>query len=220
MSVTAARELVDQTCARFRVPLYILHDFDVTGFSIATTLHQSNRRYRFRTVSGEDFKVVDFGLRLDDVERLGLASEPVSFGKSGKDALSDRLEINGAAKDEIEFLLSGRRVELNAMTSGQFIDLLEAKLAEHSVGKVIPGADELEDAYRLFARGARAKLIAEGALAAMSKEKTTAPTDLVKRVRAYLAKHPESAWDEAVSTLVTASSGPSGRLAARKGSPR
>jgi hypothetical protein len=61
MSVTAARELVDQTCARFEVPLYILHDFDVSGFSIAATLHRSNRRYQFATM----FKVIDFGLRLD-----------------------------------------------------------------------------------------------------------------------------------------------------------
>jgi hypothetical protein len=39
MSVTAARELVDRTCARFKIPLYILHDFDIAGFSIASTLH-------------------------------------------------------------------------------------------------------------------------------------------------------------------------------------
>ena len=62
-------------------PLYILHDFDVTAFSIAKTLHQSNRRFQFATTSGEDFRVVDFGLRLADVERLGLESERVVVDK-------------------------------------------------------------------------------------------------------------------------------------------
>ena len=38
MSVTAARMLIDKTCARYGVPLLILHDFDVSGFSIAKTL--------------------------------------------------------------------------------------------------------------------------------------------------------------------------------------
>jgi hypothetical protein len=201
MSVTAARELVDQTCARFKVPLYIMHDFDVTGFSIACTLHQSNRRYRFSPVSGDDFKVIDFGLRLDDVERLGLASEPVTFGKKDKDAIRERLVINKATEDEIEFLLGERRVELNAMTSRQFIGFLESKLVERGVGKVVPIARMLEDAYRLFVRGARAKRVAEEALAAMSTEGITAPADLEEQVRAYLTKNPGAAWDDAVATL-------------------
>ena len=57
MSVAAARKVVDRTCARFKVPLFILRDFDVAGFSIARTLHQSNRRYQFSTVSGEDLSM-------------------------------------------------------------------------------------------------------------------------------------------------------------------
>ncbi len=202
MSVTAARELVDQTCARFRVPLYILRDFDIAGFSIASTIHQTNRRYKFRTLSGEDFKVIDFGLRLADIERLDLGFERVDIGRNGKEAQRNRLEINGAAQDEIDFLLSGRRVELNAMTSRQFIRLLEEKLAEHGAGKVIPNADQLADAYQLFVRGKRARRVAEEALAAMPTEECAAPADLEIRVRAFLEENPESAWDDAVATLV------------------
>jgi DNA topoisomerase VI subunit B len=205
MSVSAARELVDKTCARFELPLYMLHDFDVSGFSIASTLHQSNRRYQFNT----RFKVVDFGLRLEDVERLGLQSEPVSFGKVSKDAIRNRLEINGATEREIEFLLTGpdaetgQRVELNAMTSRQFIDFMEFKIGENDVGKVIPSATDLANAYRLFARGARARRIAEEALAAMPGEEIVAPADLAERVSAYLAQHPEEPWDAAVAALLT-----------------
>jgi hypothetical protein len=88
-------------------------------------------------------------LRLADVERLGLESEPVVFGKISQSALRDRLRINGATEAEIRFLLSERRVELNAMTSRQFVDFLEAKLIEHSAAKVIPGVKTLKDAYSL-----------------------------------------------------------------------
>ena len=202
MSVTAARELVDRTCARFKVPLYILHDFDVAGFSIAATLHTSNRRFKFGTVSGEDFKVVDFGLRLADVQRLDLDSESVVFGKESITALRNRLRINGATESEIRFLLGERRVELNAMTSRQFVDFLEAKLAEHGVGKVIPKAETLNGAYQLFERGKRAKAIVEKVLAAAKTEEIAVPADLEKGVRAYLAKYPEVAWDQAVAILV------------------
>ncbi len=208
MSVAAARMVIDRTCARFKIPLYTLHDFDVSGFSIVATLHRSNRRYQFATTSGADFKVFDFGLRLEDVERLGLASEPVSFGKVSKDAWRERLKINGAADREIEFLLTGpspdigQRVELNAMTSLQFLDFLEAKLTEHGVSKVIPSARQLADVYHLFERGERARRIVDEALAAMSKEEIAAPADLEERVRAYLREKPEAPWDEAVAELV------------------
>jgi hypothetical protein len=35
MSVTAARQLADRICSQYKIPLLILHDFDVAGFSIA-----------------------------------------------------------------------------------------------------------------------------------------------------------------------------------------
>jgi Z1 domain len=75
MSVTAARQLVDRTCARYRTPLLILHDFDISGFSIAKTLCSDTRRYSFRN----EFQTIDLGLRLDDVRNLELESEPVSL---------------------------------------------------------------------------------------------------------------------------------------------
>ena len=51
----------------------------------------------------------------------------------------------------------GKRVELNALTSRQFIDLIERKLAEAGVRKVIPPKNDLEAAYRLFVRGSRSR---------------------------------------------------------------
>ena len=73
MSVTAARMLVEELCGRRGLPLFVLHDFDMTGFSIKKTLTESGERYRFR----HKLNFVDLGLRLTDMEELGLPSERV-----------------------------------------------------------------------------------------------------------------------------------------------
>ena len=122
MSVTACRALVEELCGKQGLPLYVLHDFDVSGFSILKTLTTSNRRYDFQT----EIEPIDFGLRLGDIEQFErdgtpLDSEPVAFDAS-KEALRNRLRVNGATDEEIDFLLTGdgekqgQRVELNAMT--------------------------------------------------------------------------------------------------------
>jgi hypothetical protein len=209
MSVTAARELVDRTCAKYGITLLIMHDFDVSGFSIAKTLPSSNRRYKLET-EGE-FKVIDIGLRLADVEELGLAPEPVDLGKN-KGNRRQNLIDNGATEAEIAFLLdtdnpdgdrTGKRVELNAMTSRQFIDLIERKLAEHGIGKVIPDEDRIAEAYRLFVRNGRIKQAVEAAIEAMEDAAVVdVPAGLDAKVREYLEDHLEASWDAAVRFLV------------------
>ena len=78
MSVTAARTLVEELCGKRGLPLFVLHDFDVTGFSIKKTLTESGERYQFR----HKVNFIDLGLRLTDVEELGLESESVSLRDS------------------------------------------------------------------------------------------------------------------------------------------
>lgn len=95
---------------------------------------------------------IDLGLRLADVLRYGLESEPVTHTGKRNEALSNpvairakiapRLEKAGATPEEIGFLLH-RRVELNAFTSGQLIEWIEATLVEHGVAKVIPSAEAI-----------------------------------------------------------------------------
>jgi hypothetical protein len=133
MSVTAAQQLID-ALAEDGVRVLVLHDFDISGFSIRKTFTESGRRYGFKNKL--DF--VDIGLRLVDVRRLELADEPVALEEKSKVAIVRRLRINGTTEAEIEFLISGRRVELNAMTSDQFIAFVEEKLIEHGVTKVAP----------------------------------------------------------------------------------
>jgi hypothetical protein len=163
ISVTAARMLIDRTCARYAIPLLILHDFDVSGFSIAKTVCSDTRRYAFRS----EFRTIDLGLRLADVEELDLEAEPVSFGNTSPDKIRDRLKLNGATPEEIDFLLEGQRVELNAMTSDQFVAFVERKLTEAGIAKVVPPKDQLEEVYRLFARSKQIEEIVEKEIAAL-----------------------------------------------------
>ena len=61
MSVTAARILVEELCGRRKLPLFVLHDFDLAGFSIKKTLTESGERFQFR----HKINFIDLGLRLD-----------------------------------------------------------------------------------------------------------------------------------------------------------
>jgi hypothetical protein len=73
VSVTAARRLVDHICSRYEIPLFVLHDFDVSGFTILRTLQCDTNRYTFENT----FEVVDLGLRLADAQEWELENETV-----------------------------------------------------------------------------------------------------------------------------------------------
>jgi DNA topoisomerase 6 subunit A-like protein len=250
LSVTAARLLVDQLCAKYNIPLFLLRDFDKSGFVGAATFQKSNRRYTHQN----KFQVYDLGLRLDDVHDLiyrfpdlgdldTLAENTHDRGSAA--ARRANLEANGADAEEIAFLvhddaddvddedegddaeddgdgggkkrkskkIKGRRVELNALPSGVLVDFVERKLQAFRKpqkkgqkpvlpDKVVPDANVLAEAYRMFKREPhiQAAVAAEKArLGAMP-----VPAGLEQQVRDYLAEHPEVPWDAAVAALVKA----------------
>jgi DNA topoisomerase VI subunit A len=91
LSVTALRQLLDELHKLGVGKVFVLHDFDISGFSILGTLGTSNRRYRFEN----PIQVVDLGLRLVDVQNEELQSEPIRLErmppnnkKDGKPRLS------------------------------------------------------------------------------------------------------------------------------------
>jgi len=142
MSVVAARHLVD----RLRVPLLVLHDFDQAGFSIIGTLRRSTRRYRFTNA----VEVIDAGLRLGDIETHGLQAEHQRLTQD-----EWTLRGNGATPADVAFLRRDQRVELNMLTSGELVSLIESRLAEQGIAKVIPDAAGLGSAYRRAWSGQR-----------------------------------------------------------------
>ena len=196
MSVTAARELVDWLAGR-GVKILVAHDFDLSGFSIFGTLGTSGRRYTFRNKPN----VIDIGLRLADIEAMGLESEPVAIsGDWSKRA--NTLQEHGATREEISFL-ANRRVELNAMPSDVFVDFLERKLVEHGVHKVVPPDDVLiQHAKDVITRAITNKALEKIRSAAETDAAAIElPDDLPEQVFAALEEDPEIPWDLAVANI-------------------
>jgi hypothetical protein len=201
MSVTAARQLVEELSAR-GVTILVLRDFDKSGFSIIHTLRSNTRRYRFRTKP----RVVDLGLRLEDAQAMGLLSETVQY-QSKKDP-RQRLRECGATKEECDFLVRGggpgnwwgERVELNAMTAAQFLQFLERKLQQAGVRKVVPEEAVLKNAFLRTWRLQMAQQALDEALT-RSVDDVLIPAGLVQKLRRKM-KNAQLSWDQALQEIV------------------
>jgi hypothetical protein len=197
MSVTASRLLVERLCAEHDVPLLVLHDFDKAGFSIGGTLKRSTRRYRFGRGHAE--RVIDLGLRLEDIEE-DLESEAVYYRES-QYAVAANLRENGATEDEIQFLLQ-HRVELNALPSDRLVALIERKFVEHGIAKVIPNEEIAAIAYRRMRKQAAVQdRIDELLLELEDDDPPDVPDNLIARIREKLSKNPAKCWDAALRQI-------------------
>jgi hypothetical protein len=198
MSTTAARLLLDRLAPQLEKVL-VLHDFDVSGFSIFGTLSADGRRYKFEN----DLPIVDIGLRLVDVQAMGLQSEPVETQGSWL-SRSSTLAEHGATRREIDFLQT-RRVELNAMTAPVFIDFLERKLTAQGVRKIVPGSDVLERHARRVIEQRLVDALVRDSQMALQAESASAvlPQDLADKVRSICEEKPELSWDAAVAALIS-----------------
>jgi len=197
MSTTAARLLLDRLAPQIDKVL-VLHDFDVSGFSIFGTLSTDGRRYTF----DNDLPIVDIGLRLADIKVMGLQSEPVETPGSWEKRAGTLAE-HGATESEIACLRSNR-LELNAMPADVFVSFLERKLAEHGVCKIVPDNTVLERHARRVIEQRLAEKVLDERRAALRAQATAAalPDDIGSQVRAVLVERPELSWDLAVSALV------------------
>jgi hypothetical protein len=198
VSVTAARKLIDDICGGHDLPLFVLHDFDVAGFLILGTLQRDTRRYQFSNA----IEVIDLGLRLGDI--AGLEREPAAATKINAGMLRDQLAENGATEAEIDILLHDR-VELNAMTSDALIAMIERKLKEYGLEKVIPDDEELlADTYRAFHRGQQLREKFEELEEEFDDEysEIQVPKDLREQVGAVLDEHNDLRWDDAIQIVL------------------
>jgi len=194
MPVKAACDLLSTLQVDTRI--FAIHDFDKSGFIILKTLEEGTRM-------AQGCRLIDLGFRLEDVE--GLPSEDVSERASEWKA-RELLDECGATEEEIAFLIEsgdfsywqGKRVELNAMMSEEFIRWLEKKLKQHKVKKVIPNKEDLVAAY------SRARLGHE--IEEIIKEKQEEvdydiPDDLEEQVKEHLKENPARSWDQAIWSI-------------------
>lgn len=198
MSNTSARELVESLSNR-GIKILVAHDFDKSGFDICAKLSSDTRRFSFDDVP----HVIDIGLRLDDVRRMNLQSESVTYVQE-KDP-REILRQQGCTDEESNFLVEqrvgkawkGQRVELNAMTSRQLLDWLEEKFKEHGVTKVLPSADKLEEAFH----HTNYVLAVSEAIKSVEPPALPVPDDLQALVAESLRTNPSIPWNEAVREI-------------------
>jgi len=196
MSVTAARMLVERLSSE-GVTIFVMHDFDKSGFSILNTLRSDTDRWQYSVKPN----VIDFGFGLADIK--GVERED-TFYKQGKDPAIN-LRDSGATESEIEVLVqqreyrgwSGQRVELNAMDSGQLVKWVEGKLQQHGVKKFIPKAEVLEEAYKKMHRVSFLQKKLDRAAKSYKEDGLEIPDNLEKQVEETL-KDSKLCWEDAI----------------------
>lgn len=212
-SNTAARTVIDTLCHAEEngLPLFVLHDFDIDGLGILNTLYNATRRFKFH----HPIQVIDLGLRLPDTQELGLEGEPVIR----KGDLTNLVIERGATEAERQYLIEkvvadtkeqktryttiGQRVELNALTSAQLMDLITSKLEAHGVSKVVPDADLLAKAYRrtVALHFMNSQLEALHREAVKISQEVMIPEDLMNQVKTRLGQDSIKSWDRVMAEL-------------------
>ncbi len=198
--VSAVGRLVVEKLSNEGVTILVVHDFDKAGISIVHTLRSDTRRYQFRKTP----RVIDLGLRLEDVQEMNLQSETVDY--NGKVDPRINLKQSGATDAECAFLVrhrypwSGERVELNAMTAPQFVAFLERKLDQYGVKKVIPDDKTLAAAYEHASRLAIIQTAIDRATQEIG-DSAAPPADLAEQLR-RMVDGTDLPWDEALWELV------------------
>ena len=188
ISAFAARDLAEA----LGVPCFTLHDLDKNGFVMASGFTGA----------------IDLGLRMEDVHALDLSSE--SQVHDNQERTYANLIDNGASPEEAEFVaFEERRVELNMLTSPEFIEFVTSKLSEHGVEKIVPDADTLE---RAWTRAHEVRLVnatiayrrdPQGEAPDLDAEIPAPPDDLAEQIRRAFQEDDSRSWDDVLFHIVT-----------------
>lgn len=178
------------------VKVYVLHDFDFAGFKIINTLRTGTR------LSPGTPDVIDIGFRLDDAQDFEYEDFEYKQSKNPVDVLKSY----GATDEECNFLVQrqpngyryfGKRVELNVMTSSQFIEHIIKKLNQLGAKKFIPDDEAINDAYTRAVYSQRINEKIEEIIEEMEEEKLNIPKGLREQLEEKI-KGSRQAWDEII----------------------
>ncbi|WP_316205268.1 hypothetical protein [Bradyrhizobium sp. SZCCHNS3004] len=202
-STRAARDLIDKLATHDEpVEVFCAHDADAYGTMIYQTLQEATKARGARKI-----KIVNFGLDPWEAVAMGLDIETVEQGKLRK-AVADYVREH---TDNWANWLQTHRVELNAMTTPQFIEWLDRKMAEHGSGKLIPPPDvltkELADRINEKVRAAITERILHEAgfedqvAAAIAAIKTPDAVTLARGIEEMFDEKPDREWRDHVEAV-------------------
>lgn len=182
------------------VLVFCVHDGDAAGTSIFQALQEATKARPRRRV-----EVINLGLEPEEAVEMGLQIE--SLERDDKRALP----VAGYVPQKWRDWLQHSRVELNAMTSPQFIEWLDRKMRPYDNGKVIPPEDlmhafvtdavrrELRD--RIAARILEEAGINEQVEAAANRIDIRGGPDLAAAVATALDETGEARWTDPLNQL-------------------
>jgi hypothetical protein len=196
----AARDLLDLLGETGEETLFFaVHDADAAGTLIYQSLQEATRARPGRRV-----RVVNLGLEPGEALAMGLEVEEVEGGERRKPVAS-------YVPDDGRVWLQHHRVELNAMTTPQFIAWLDAKMTAFGNGKLTPPARVLTNGLssvlevrleqRITERILREARIEERVAAALQEMELPIPEDLRTMVDRALADQPAASWRAAVERI-------------------
>ena len=202
----AARDLVDKLAEHDEpCTIYCVHDADAWGTMIYQTFQEATKARGARKV-----RIVNLGLEPWEAIADGLEVEDVERGEKRKPVADYVLERDDGKRWE-EWLQT-HRVELNAMTTPQFIAWLDRKMANHGDGKLVPPSDvvvqELEERLEAEMRSIVTERILreanlEGQLAkALNEIKRPTGPALTSGIERMFKRSPEKEWRQHIEAVV------------------
>lgn len=190
------------------ITFFCVHDADGPGTTIFSDLQEA--------MEPLGVHVIDLGLNPAEGRAMGLDEEPVSR-KDGK-----RVPVGPQVPEADQEWLQSNRIELNAMTTPQFLAWLDAGMAQNGGTKVIPPPAVVRERLEAEARAeARRRIVAEvieaanvaarveAAIAARRADLDDAAAELVADLPDDLNTVPTDHWSHVVTrAAVKAVGGP------------
>jgi hypothetical protein len=172
-------DLLDQSDEPLTI--FCIHDADGSGTLIYEELLDG-----IKERSGREVQVINLGLEPDEAVEMGLDVEPA--GRKDRKRVGVADYVRGEWRD----WLQTNRCELNAMTTPQFLEWLDRKIATHDVGKVIPPSKVMTERLEIEVESRLRQQIADRVLreADLDGQVRNAVQELQKQVNAESRRLP------------------------------
>jgi hypothetical protein len=204
-TIRAAKDLVDKLAEHDEpVTIFCVHDADAYGTMIFQTFQQETKARGARKI-----RIVNLGLEPWEAVELGLEIEEVEE-KNRRKPVADYVRERDDGEDWEEWLQTNR-VELNAMTTPQFIAWLDGKMAAYH--KLIPPAGVLETELKERVEGKVRDAITERILreanvdaqvaAALAEIEKPDSDILAEGIKQLFEAMPSAQWRDFIEGLAT-----------------
>ena len=204
-STRAARDLVDKLALHDEpCTVFAVHDADAFGTMIFQTLQEATRARGARKV-----EIVNLGLEPWEAVAAGLDVESVERGDKYKPVAQYVLDRPDG--ERWEEWLQTQRVELNVMTTPEFVAWLDAKMVEHDQAKLIPPGEVIVQELEAKLAADLREIVTERILREAGLDRQVAealdrirrPTGamLAKGIRKRFTTMPESEWRDHITAV-------------------